>query len=142
MENNTKLAPITVAVTVNAPVEKVWNLFNAPEHITRWCAASDDWHAPSAEADVREGGKAKTRMEAKDGSMGFDFEYTYTKVNEHETIHYVMADGRRVEITFETAEGGTRVTETFDPEGTNPPEMQRGGWQAILDNFKKYVEQH
>lgn len=138
---NTQLQPITVAVTVNAPLEKVWNLFNGPEHITKWCAASDDWHAPTAEVDLREGGKSKTRMEAKDGSMGFDFEYTYTKVNAHETIHYVMSDGRRVEITFETVDGGTRLTETFDPEGTNPIEMQRAGWQAILDNFKKYAEQ-
>lgn len=119
---------------------KVWEMFSAPEHVTKWCAASDDWHAPRAECDFREGGKATTRMEARDGSFGFDFDWTYTKIREYEQIQYMMADGRENVIDFENTDNGVKVTETFDAESENPAEMQRQGWQAILDNFKRYAE--
>lgn len=135
-----KPAPITVEATVNAPVAKVWKCWGEPEHITQWCNASDDWHAPFAENDLKTGGKFKTTMAAKDGSFSFDFEGVYSLVKKHEQIAYEMADGRKVNIIF-TADGAkTRVVETFDPEAENPIEMQRGGWQAILDNFKKHTE--
>jgi uncharacterized protein YndB with AHSA1/START domain len=131
---------ITVEAIVNAPVEKVWQYWNGPEHITKWCAASEDWHAPFAENDIRKDGKFKTTMAAKDGSFSFDFEGVYTKVDAHKRIEYAMSDGRKVEITFSPTGSSTKVTETFDVEGQNPIEMQRAGWQSILDNFKKYCE--
>ena len=133
------MQPITIETTVNAPIEKVWEYWNKPEHITKWAFASDDWHAPASENDVRTGGKFKTRMEAKDGSSGFDFEGTYTNVKENELIEYEMSDGRKVSVKFEQTPEGVKITETFDPENENTPEVQRSGWQAILDNFKKYV---
>lgn len=136
----TALKPITVETTVNAPAEKVWKFWTEPKHITQWCQASDDWHAPYAENDARTGGKFKTTMAAKDGSASFDFEGVYSNVVPNELIEYEMGDGRRVKIVFGDQSGRTTVTETFDPEGTNPIEMQRGGWQAILDNFRKYTE--
>jgi uncharacterized protein YndB with AHSA1/START domain len=131
---------ITVEAIVNAPVEKVWNYWNAPEHVTKWCAASDDWHAPFAENDLRTDGTFKTTMAAKDGSFSFDFGGTYTKVVPHKNIEYTMSDGRKVEITFSAIGASTQVIETFDAEKENPIEMQRDGWQAILDNFKKHTE--
>ncbi len=131
---------ITVETTVKAPIEKVWKYWSAPEHITKWCQASDDWHAPKAENDLRVEGKFSTTMAAKDGSVSFDFEGVYTNVEKYKTIEYAMADGRKVQIQFSSQGDETKVTETFDPENTNPIEMQRGGWQAILDNFKKHVE--
>ncbi len=135
-----KLAPITVEALVKAPIEKVWKSWTEPQHITKWCQASDDWHAPYAENDPKTNGKFKTTMAAKDGSFSFDFEGVYSNVKTNQLIEYGMADGRNVKIVF-TAEGkDTRVVETFDPEASNPIEMQRGGWQAILDNFKKYTE--
>ncbi len=137
-----KRTNITVEATVNATIEKVWEMWNNPKHITQWCAASDDWHAPSAENNFVVGGKSKTRMEAKDGSFGFDFGWTYTKIKGHQTIEYIMDDGRKAAIKFETRGDGVTITETFEAEDTNPVEMQRGGWQAILNNFKKYVEQN
>jgi uncharacterized protein YndB with AHSA1/START domain len=133
---------VTVEATVNAPVEKTWKYFTAPEHITRWCFASDDWHAPFAENDVRTNGKFKTRMEAKDGSAGFDFEGVYDMVEPHRQISYKMGDGRKVDIRFSEADGQTRVKESFEAESVNSVEMQKGGWQSILDNFKRYTEQH
>jgi uncharacterized protein YndB with AHSA1/START domain len=133
-------SPITVQTIVNAPIEKVWECWNRPEHITGWAFASDDWEAPAAENDLRVGGKFKTRMAAKDGSSGFDFEGVYSQVKEHELIEYDMSDGRHVKVVFEETPEGVRVTETFDPEQENTEELQRSGWQAILDNFKKYVE--
>lgn len=137
---NNEASPITVQTTVNAPVEKVWRMWSEPEHITKWNSASEDWHTPRAENDLRIGGKFRSRMEAKDGSAGFDFGGTYDDVRENEHIAYTMSDGRTVKIAF-TADGDkTRVAETFDPESENPRDMQQGGWQAILDNFKKYVE--
>ena len=137
MENKTT---ITVQNTVNAPVEKIWEFWNTPSHITKWAAASDDWHTTRAENDLRTGGKFLSRMEAKDGSFGFDFGGTYDAVKTHELIAYTMGDSRKVTITFAPDGNGTKITETFEAESTNPIEMQRGGWQAILDNFKKYTE--
>jgi uncharacterized protein YndB with AHSA1/START domain len=131
---------ITVQNTVNAPVEKVWKYWTEPQHITQWCQASDDWHAPYADNDLREGGNFKTTMAAKDGSFSFDFGGVYDKVDNHKAIEYTMGDGRRVTITFEDKDNATNVVETFDPENTNSIDMQRTGWQAILDNFKKYTE--
>ena len=139
METAEKTA-ITVETVVKAPIEKVWKYWSAPEHITKWCQASDDWHAPKAENDLRVDGKFSTTMAAKDGSVSFDFGGVYTKVETYKTIEYVMADGRKVQIQFSSQGDETKVTETFDPENTNPIEMQRGWWQAILDNFKKHVE--
>ena len=131
---------ITVETVVKAPIEKVWKYWSAPEHITKWCQASDDWHAPKAENDLRVDGKFSTTMAAKDGSVSFDFGGVYTNVEKYKTIEYVMDDGRKVQVQFSSQGDDTKVTETFDPENTNPIEMQRGGWQAILDSFKKHVE--
>ena len=131
---------ITVEATINAPIEKVWNFWTSPEHITKWNQASDDWHTPSAENDLRTGGKFKSHMEAKDGSWGFDFEGVYDEVKEHELISYTMPDNRKVNITFSASGNQTNVTETFDAETQNSADMQRDGWQAILNNFKKYTE--
>lgn len=131
---------ITVQNTVNASINKVWDFWTSPEHITKWSFASPDWHTPYAENDVKQGGKFKSTMAAKDGSMSFDFEGEYTFVEENKTIKYVMADGRKVEIFFKETLDGVEIVESFDPESQNPEEMQRGGWQAILDNFKNYVE--
>ena len=132
----------TVESTINAPVEKVWNFWTSPEHITKWCNASDDWHAPHAENDLRTGGKFMTRMEAKDGSFGFDFGGVYDEVNVNKVIAYTMGDGRKVNVIFASVGNQTKVTETFEAETQNSIEMQRGGWQAILDNFKKYTEKN
>lgn len=131
---------ITVQTTVNADIAKVWNYWNEPAHITKWCHASDDWHAPYAENDLKEGGSFKTTMAAKDGSMQFDFGGVYDEVAEHRKIGYNMSDTRRVDITFTVNGGSVDVVETFDAESTHPIEMQRAGWQAILENFKKYTE--
>jgi uncharacterized protein YndB with AHSA1/START domain len=136
--NNVK---ITVKTSVNAPVEKVWEYWTEPKHITQWNNASDDWHTPVAENDLSVGGKFLTRMEAKDGSFGFDFGGIYDEVKLNEVISYTMGDGRKVTITFKSQGNETEVIETFDAETTNPIEMQQAGWQAILDNFKKYAEQ-
>lgn len=125
---------------VNAPADKVWELWTEPEHITKWNNASEDWHTTRAENDLHVGGKFLSRMEAKDGSAGFDFEGTYTQVKTNEAIVYTIADGRKVEVTFTSAGDATKVVETFEAENENPIEMQRGGWQAILDSFKKYAE--
>lgn len=131
---------ITISATVQAPVEKVWTCWNEPQHITQWNAASDDWHSPYAENDLREGGKLKVTMAAKDGSFSFDFGGVYTKVEPFKTIAYTLGDGRKVSVSFTARDQATEIVETFDAENENPEEMQRSGWQAILDNFKKYVE--
>lgn len=133
---------ITVQTIVNAPIEKVWEFWNGPEHITKWAFASNDWEAPSAENDVRTGGRFKTVMAAKDKSAAFDFTGTYTNVKEHSLIEYDMDgdDHRHVKVQFVEQPDGVKIIETFDPENMNSEEMQRGGWQAILENFKKYVE--
>ena len=139
MKTNVKTT-ITVDTVIDAPVEKVWNCWSAPEHITQWCAASDDWHAPHAENDLRKGGKFKTKMAAKDGSVSFDFEGIYTKVEKNKLMEYAMSDGREVRVVFTPEGKSTRIVETFDAEQQNSTDMQRDGWQAILDNFRKYTE--
>jgi uncharacterized protein YndB with AHSA1/START domain len=136
----TAKAAITVQALVNAPIEKVWNAWTKPEHITQWNNASDDWHTPKASNDLRVGGKFSATMAARDGSASFDFEGTYTDVKQHQLIAYSMADGRTVKVVFKAEGSKTKVIETFDPESENSIELQRGGWQAILDNFKKYTE--
>lgn len=130
---------ITVTTTIDAPVEKVWACWTEPKHIMEWNSASDDWYTPRAENDLRVGGAFSSRMEARDGSFGFDFGGTYTKVEPMKAISYTMGDGREVDILFEEGESGVTITETFDAENENPIEMQKNGWQAIMDNFKKYV---
>ena len=134
--------PITVQTTVKAPMARVWEYWNKPEHITGWAFASDDWEASAADNDLRVGGTFKTTMAAKDRSESFDITGAYTAVKEHELIEYDMDDGRHVKVEFKDTPDGVRVTQTFDPEEENPEEMQRGGWQAILDNFKNYAESH
>ena len=131
---------ITVETIVNAPVAKVWEYWTKPEHITKWNFASDDWHSPRAENDLRTGGKFSARMEAKDGSMGFDFGGVYDDVRENEYIEYTLGDDRKVKIYFKGQGDSTHVKESFEAENTHSIELQRGGWQAIMDNFKKYVE--
>jgi uncharacterized protein YndB with AHSA1/START domain len=131
---------ITIDAIVNAPIEKVWKFWTLPEHITKWNNASPDWHTPHAENDLRVGGKFTSRMEAKDGSFGFDFWGIYDKVIPNELIAYTMGDGRTAEILFETVKDGIRITTTFEAENENPVEMQKGGWQAIMNNFKTYTE--
>ncbi len=138
MEN--KLEAITIECAINASPESVWALWTNPDHIIRWNSASDDWHTTKASNDLRVGGKFTSRMEAKDGSMGFDFYGVYDTVVAEEKLEYTLGDGRKVKVLFSSVDGGTQVIETFDPETENPVEMQRGGWQAILDNFKKYAE--
>ena len=133
---------ITVETTVNVPVARAWELWTQPEHITKWNAASEDWHTPRATNDLREGGTFTARMEAKDGSFGFDFEGVYDTIQINKRIEYTMADGRTVKVVFTPLDGATKVTESFDAESEHSAEMQRSGWQAILDNFKKYVEQN
>ena len=132
---------ITVETIVKAPVDKVWEYWTEPNHMTKWSYASDDWHSPFAENDLRVGGKFVSRMEAKDGSMGFDFGGIYDEVKLHEVISYTMGDGRKVKVNFQNQGSETKVIETFDAETENPIEMQQQGWQAILDNFKRYAEQ-
>lgn len=131
---------ITVETTVHAPVSKVWSCWTEPEHITQWNAASDDWHTPRATNDVRVGGKFTSRMEAKDGSAGFDFEGVYSEVIPNERLAYALADGRTVVVDFVPQPDHVKIVETFDAENENPLEMQKAGWQAILDRFKAYVE--
>lgn len=135
--NKTK---ITVESTVNAPLEKVWEFWTTPEHITNWAYASDDWHAPYADNDLQTGGKFKTTMAAKDGSFSFDFTGVYTNIEEKSLIEYLMDDGRTAKIVFKPEGDAVKIIETFEAEDQNPIEMQRGGWQTILDNFKKLVE--
>jgi uncharacterized protein YndB with AHSA1/START domain len=131
---------ITVETTVKAPIANTWSYWTEPKHITHWYFASDDWHAPSAENDLHVKGKFKTKMAAKDGSTGFDFTGVYTRIEKHKAIEYTIPDGRKVKISFSDLGNQTKVIESFDPENENPYEMQKGGWQAILDNFRKYAE--
>ncbi len=131
---------ITIETMVNAPAEKVWQSFTSPAHITKWNNASDDWHTPSAENDLRLGCKFTYRMEAKDGSFGFDFWGIYNEVKPNEYISYTMGDARIAKIYFSMEGGKKKIVETFEAETENSIELQKGGWQAILDNFKKYTE--
>ena len=131
---------IAIDATIDAPLADVWEAFTTPEAITRWNYASDDWRCPHAEVDLRVGGIYSARMEAKDGSVGFDFAAVYEEVVPESAVTLAMADGRKARTTFEPLQAGVKVTTVFDAEDMNPIDMQRGGWQAILNNFKKYVE--
>ena len=139
MESASK-TKVTIQTTVNAPLEKTWRLWNTAEHVKQWNNASPDWHTPKAENDLREGGSFSYRMEAKDGSFGFDFGGVYDEVKPNEKLAYTMDDGRKVQVTFTGKGDQTEITEVFDAEEENSIELQRTGWQAILDNFKKYAE--
>lgn len=129
---------IIVEVTVAAPIQKVWDAYVTPEDIVQWNAASDDWHTTSSTVDLRPGGKFSSRMEAKDGSFGFDFEGEYTNIVNHELIEYAFGD-RTAAVKFEQGDGGVKVTVEFEAEEENSAEMQKAGWQAILDNFARHV---
>ncbi len=131
---------ITVETTINAPIADVWRAWTTPADIVQWNTANEAWHTPRATVDLRVGGRFSARMEAKDGSMGFDFAGTYTRVVKHELIEYALDDERAVRIQFLGGTGGVTVRETFDAESENAAEMQRAGWQAILDNFARHVE--
>ncbi len=131
---------ITVETLVRAGLNQVWDAWNNPADIERWNTAQEDWHTTKSVVDLREGGKFLSRLEAKDGSVGFDFEGTFTRVVSKKAIDYRMSDGREVEVDFVERSGGVLVRETFDAETENSPELQRAGWQAILDNFGRYVE--
>jgi uncharacterized protein YndB with AHSA1/START domain len=139
MEANT-VTTITVENTINAPVELVWKYWTEPQHITQWCQANDDWHAPYADNDLQKGGSFKTTMAAKDGSFQFDFGGVYDNVEPYKLIEYTMTDGRKVRISFTSKDNATQIIETFDAENTNSIELQQQGWQAILNNFKSYTE--
>ncbi|HSP47160.1 MAG TPA: SRPBCC family protein [Clostridiaceae bacterium] len=136
-----KNTQITIETVVHAPVEKVWEYWTEPDHIKKWNNAAEDWFTPSAENDLSAGGKLNWRMEAEDGSLGFDFSGVYDEVKKHELISYTLDDGRKVRITFTPQGGETRVEEVFEAEQTNSTVLQRAGWQAILDNFKRHAEQ-
>jgi uncharacterized protein YndB with AHSA1/START domain len=131
---------ITVTASIKASPEKVWIYWTGREHIMQWNNASPDWHTPRAENDLREGGNFSYNMAAKDGSFGFDFWGTYTLIRPLELIAYTTGDGRKVEVIFAADGDGTTVTERFEAETHNSPELQEQGWQAILDNFKRYAE--
>lgn len=131
---------ITVATSVEKPVAEVWNFWTSPEHIVHWNNASEDWHTPFAENDLKPGGKFLSRMEAKDGSFGFDFWGVYDLVIENECIEYTLGDDRKVKINLSEMDGHTEITESFEAENVNSLDLQRNGWQAILNNFKKYCE--
>ncbi len=131
---------ITIHTTVDVPVEKAWEYWTEPQHITHWNFASDEWECPSAENDLRAGGRFTAVMAAKDGSTKFDFGGTYDAVEPNRLIEYTMDDGRKVRVAFESDGEKTNIVESFDPETENTEELQRAGWQAILENFKKYAE--
>jgi len=133
---------ITISVEIDAPLDKVWDFYNSPMHVTKWNNASPDWHSPRAQIDLREGGKFSIRMEAKDQSAGFDFGGVYDKVEKNKLIEYTMGDKRKVSIVFAILDRKTQVKVTFDPENENPLDFQKAGWQSILNNFKTYTESH
>ena len=137
------MEPIKIDITILSPVQKVWDLFIEPQHIMKWNVAHESWHCPKAENDFQVGGKLKTRMEAKDGSFGFDLVGIYDEIIPLEKIKYHLEDGRKVEVIFNKIDADTtQIIEVFDPEIQNSREMQREGWYAILNNFHKYVENH
>ena len=133
---------ITVETVVDAELRDVWNTWNNPDDIVQWNSPSNDWHTTRSAVDLREGGKFSARMEAKDGSAGFEFEGVYTRVVPNKIIDFKMSDGREVNVEFYDREDGVVVRETFDAETENSTEMQRAGWQAILNNFGRHVEKH
>lgn len=140
METTSTFKSITVETTVNAPIEKVWHCWNEPNHVMQWNQADPSWHCPAASNDMRVGGKFNYTMAAKDGSMSFDFEGIYSEIKKHELIAYGLGDGRKVKVTFKANGDNTNVIETFDLETENTEELQRGGWQAILNSFKLHTE--
>lgn len=131
---------ITVEATINAPIEKVWTCWTRPDDIMQWNNASENWHTPSATNDLRQGGEFHYLMAAKDGSFEFDFWGTYDDVVPHQRIGSTLGDGRKVEVSFSDNGDTTHIVEAFEAESTNPIDLQRFGWQSILNNFKKYVE--
>lgn len=131
---------ITVQTKIQASIDKIWDLWTLPEHIIQWNMASEDWHTPFAENDLKVGGRFKSTMASKDGTMSFDFVGTYSAILDKKLIAYTIEDGRVVIIVFEELEDGFEVREYFEPESVNSEELQYQGWQAILDNFKRYVE--
>jgi len=132
---------LTITAEISKPIQEVWNYLNNPEHITKWNFAHESWECPSAKNNLIVGGKLEVRMQAKDASFGFDFVGVYDEIKENELIKYHLEDGREVEIIFERlSDSQTKITENFHPESQNPLEMQQQGWQAVLDNFKKYAE--
>ena len=131
---------ITVETTVAVSPELAWAYWTEPRHITQWNQASDDWHTPSAEQDLRVGGRFSSRMESRDGKFGFDFGGIYDAVEPYRLIAYTIDDGRKVSVLFDTVRSGTQITETFEAEAENSVDLQRTGWQAILDSYKRYVE--
>lgn len=133
---------ITVETLINAPIEKVWEFWTKPEHITKWNHASEDWHTTRAENDLRMGGKFLSRMEAKDGSFGFDLKGIYDNIITNQEISYTLLDDRTVNVLFSQTEKGVKIIETFDAENENSLELQKFGWQATLNNFKTYVENY
>ena len=134
------MSPITISSIINAPIHKVWECWTQEQHITNWNFASTDWHCPSAKNNLTEGGEFHYTMAAKDNTMSFDFWGTYQKIEIEKSIEVILGDNRKMSVQFEVLSNGTLVTETFDPEQENPIELQKAGWQMILDNFKKYVE--
>lgn len=133
---------ITVSININTTLEKVWDFWNNPNHIQNWYFASPDWHCPKAENELQIGKGFNYRMEAKDGSFGFNFEGKYTKIIDFQIIEYVLADNRKVITTFDKQKNSVLVTQKFNPETENTIELQQSGWQAILNNFKKYIEEN
>ncbi|MCB1178942.1 MAG: SRPBCC family protein [Leptospiraceae bacterium] len=133
---------ITIEASIGKDSKKVWEYYTSPEHITKWNFADPSWQCPSAENDMRVGGKYKARMEAKDGSFGFDFEAIYDEVTIGKSFSYTMPDNRNVSVKFNEAGSSTEIEIIFDAESENPVEMQRDGWQSILNNFKKYAEEN
>lgn len=132
---------LTVTTEVDKTINDVWKFFNDPQHIIKWNFAHESWECPSAKNDLKVGGKLEVRMQAKDGSFGFDLVGIYDEVNENQSLKYHFEDGRNIEVIFEKlSDDTTKVTENFDPENQNPLDFQKDGWQAILDNFKKYSE--
>ncbi len=134
------MAYITIETTINAPIAQVWEKWTSPEHVQHWNFASPDWHCPKATSDLTVGGEFHYEMAAKDGSFSFDFWGTFQEIENQKSLAIIIGDGRKMFVTFETTEAGTKVTEQFEPENQNPPEMQQAGWQMILDNFKSYAE--
>ena len=139
MEQKERIS-ITVETSVPVSPKLAWEYWTQPKHITQWNQASDDWHTPRAENDLRVGGKFSSRMESRDGKIGFDFWGIYDEVEPFSLLSSTLGDERKVRVVFESVTEGTKVTETFEAEGENTIELQRQGWQAIMDSFRRYVE--
>ncbi len=133
---------LTIDTIVKSSIENVWNAYTEPQHIVNWNFASSDWHCPKAENDMKIGGKYSARMEAKDGSFGFDFVAVYDEIIPFEKIVYTIEDGRKVITVFENLNDAIKITTVFEAENQNPIDMQKAGWQAILNNFKNYTERN